>query len=73
MKKKVVNKVTKFYLKKLKIKKRTFTLCSSVKYNEMIYFVLSVKLIEEIGLLKTPLNALFSMQIVFYSFLRKKA
>ena len=43
----------------------------SAKYNEIIYFVLSVKLREEIGLPKTPQNALFSMQIVFCTFLRK--
>ena len=43
----------------------------SAKYNEIIYFVLSVKLWDEIGLPQTLLNALFSLQIFFIYFLRK--
>ena len=43
----------------------------SAKYNKTIYFDLPVNLREEIGLPPTSLNALFSMQIVFVTFIRK--
>ena len=43
----------------------------SAKCNESIYFVLSVKLRQEIALPQTLLNALFSMQIIFITFFRK--
>ena len=43
---------------------------SCAKCNEINYFVLSVKLREELCLPQTPLNTLFSMKIVFFMFLR---
>ena len=48
-----------------------FDTLSCAKYNEIVYFVLYVKLEEETGLPQTPLNSLFSVQIIFIMFLRK--
>ena len=56
--------------KKWKTQAYVYTL-RSVKYNEIIYFVLSVKLREEIVLHQTPINARFYMQIIFSTFLKK--